>query len=218
MARYEPIRTGDGHHHHLVCDSCGTVTPFTDDGLEDAIRKLSRRVPMRVAEHEIVLHGACEVRRRLSARASRYRPQASKVVSPQRKGGTMSRRSTVAVCLTGAALFAAGPQLAQAGKGERHGKLKVKPKDVMVTQSVRVKGMGFARRAAVTLRECGRTFWIVPEEPCNTGNEVTVPLKKRLRRLRSHIAGPCQLRPRCSRLVPNRIQHLQLRRRHPLWP
>jgi Fur family transcriptional regulator, ferric uptake regulator len=60
MARYEPIRSGDGHHHHLVCDSCGTVTPFTDEGLETAIRKLSRRVPMRVAEHEIVLHGACQ--------------------------------------------------------------------------------------------------------------------------------------------------------------
>jgi len=60
MARYEPMRTGDGHHHHLVCDSCGTVTPFTDESLEAAIRKLSRRVPMEVAEHEIVLHGACQ--------------------------------------------------------------------------------------------------------------------------------------------------------------
>jgi Fe2+/Zn2+ uptake regulation proteins len=59
MTRYEPIRTGDGHHHHLVCDNCGTITPFTDDNLEDAIRKLSRRLPMRIAEHEIVLHGAC---------------------------------------------------------------------------------------------------------------------------------------------------------------
>jgi len=59
MARYEPLRTGEGHHHHLVCDNCGTVTPFTDEGLESAIRKLSRRVPMQVAEHEIVLHGAC---------------------------------------------------------------------------------------------------------------------------------------------------------------
>jgi Fur family transcriptional regulator, ferric uptake regulator len=59
MARYEPMRTGEGHHHHLVCDSCGIVTPFTDEGLENAIRKLSRRVPMQVAEHEIVLHGAC---------------------------------------------------------------------------------------------------------------------------------------------------------------
>ena len=59
MARYEPIRTGEGHHHHLVCDNCGTVTPFTDEKLESAIQELSRRVPMRVAEHEIVLHGAC---------------------------------------------------------------------------------------------------------------------------------------------------------------
>jgi Fur family transcriptional regulator, ferric uptake regulator len=59
MARYEAVRTGAGHHHHLVCDSCGTVTPFSDDGLEDAIRKLSRRVPMRVSEHEIILHGDC---------------------------------------------------------------------------------------------------------------------------------------------------------------
>jgi Fur family ferric uptake transcriptional regulator len=60
MARYEPIRTGDGHHHHLVCDSCGTVTPFTDNALETVIAKLSRRVPMHVADHEIVLHGSCE--------------------------------------------------------------------------------------------------------------------------------------------------------------
>jgi Fur family ferric uptake transcriptional regulator len=59
MARYEPIRTGDGHHHHLVCDSCGTIVPFTDSGLEHAIHTLSSRVPMRVAEHEVVLHGAC---------------------------------------------------------------------------------------------------------------------------------------------------------------
>jgi Fur family ferric uptake transcriptional regulator len=60
MARYEPVRGGDGHHHHLVCDNCGTVTPFTDNALETAIKNLSRRVPMRVAEHEIVLHGACK--------------------------------------------------------------------------------------------------------------------------------------------------------------
>ena len=59
MARYEPVRAGDGHHHHLVCESCGAVTPFTDHELEHTIRELSRRVPMRVNEHEIVLRGAC---------------------------------------------------------------------------------------------------------------------------------------------------------------
>ena len=59
MARYEPIRGEDSHHHHLVCDSCGTVMPFTDPDLERAIEQLSGRVPMRIDEHEIVLHGSC---------------------------------------------------------------------------------------------------------------------------------------------------------------
>jgi Fur family ferric uptake transcriptional regulator len=60
MARYEPVRAGAGHHHHLVCDSCGTVIPFSDPELEHAIEQISGRVPMRVADHEIVLHGACD--------------------------------------------------------------------------------------------------------------------------------------------------------------
>jgi len=61
MLRYEPLRSGSGHHHHLVCDRCGRLQPFTDDGLERAIRRLSDRVPLEVSEHEIVIHGACEV-------------------------------------------------------------------------------------------------------------------------------------------------------------
>jgi Fur family ferric uptake transcriptional regulator len=59
MARYEPIRGHHEHHHHLVCDSCGVVLPFSDPGLEHAIEALSARVPIDVTEHEIVLHGAC---------------------------------------------------------------------------------------------------------------------------------------------------------------
>lgn len=60
IVRYEPVRHGHGHHHHLVCDHCGRLQPFTDDGLERAIRRLSERLPLRVSEHEIVIHGACE--------------------------------------------------------------------------------------------------------------------------------------------------------------
>ena len=60
MVRYERAHDShEGHHHHLVCDSCGVVMPFSDDGLERAIEELSERVPLAVAEHEIVLHGAC---------------------------------------------------------------------------------------------------------------------------------------------------------------
>jgi Fur family ferric uptake transcriptional regulator len=60
IVRYEPLRHGPGHHHHLVCDHCGRLQPFTDDGLERAIRRLSERLPLRVSEHEIVIHGSCE--------------------------------------------------------------------------------------------------------------------------------------------------------------
>jgi len=60
MARFEPARRGRGHHHHLVCDRCGRLEPFSDEGLERAIRRVSERVPLEVSEHEVVLHGSCE--------------------------------------------------------------------------------------------------------------------------------------------------------------
>ncbi len=59
MVRYERVCEHEQHHHHLVCDECGLVMPFSDAGLERAIDSLSTRVPLTVSEHEIVLHGAC---------------------------------------------------------------------------------------------------------------------------------------------------------------
>ncbi len=59
MVRYERVCSHDEHHHHLVCDGCGLVMPFSDPGLERAISSLSRRVPLTVSEHEIVLRGEC---------------------------------------------------------------------------------------------------------------------------------------------------------------
>lgn len=60
MVRYERVCEHEEHHHHLVCDQCGVVIPFSDPALERAITSLSERVPLRVSEHEIVLHGACK--------------------------------------------------------------------------------------------------------------------------------------------------------------
>jgi Fur family transcriptional regulator, ferric uptake regulator len=60
MVRYERARDSAEHHHHLVCDECGLVTPFSDDALERAIAGISERVPLAVSEHEIVLHGSCD--------------------------------------------------------------------------------------------------------------------------------------------------------------
>ena len=59
MVRYERVHEHEGHHHHLVCDECGLVMPFSDAGLERAIDRLSKDVPLTVSEHEIVLHGYC---------------------------------------------------------------------------------------------------------------------------------------------------------------
>ena len=59
MVRYERCGGLEHHHHHLVCDGCGLVMPFSDPDLERAIGRLSRRVPLKVSEHEIVLHGCC---------------------------------------------------------------------------------------------------------------------------------------------------------------
>jgi Fur family transcriptional regulator, ferric uptake regulator len=59
MVRYERVCEHEEHHHHLVCDECGVVMPFSDKALESAIETLSQRVPLKVSEHEIVLHGSC---------------------------------------------------------------------------------------------------------------------------------------------------------------
>ena len=60
VARYEPQRHSAEHHHHLVCDGCGRLTPFQDDGLEQAIRRLAERVSFDVSDHDVTLHGCCE--------------------------------------------------------------------------------------------------------------------------------------------------------------
>ena len=59
ITRYEPVRVDDDHHHHLVCDTCGSLQPFTDEALERAVAIASQRVDLDVSEHEIVLHGTC---------------------------------------------------------------------------------------------------------------------------------------------------------------
>jgi Fur family ferric uptake transcriptional regulator len=60
IVRFEPLRHGAGHHHHLVCDRCGRLMPFADEALERELVRVSTRVPLRVAEHEVILRGACD--------------------------------------------------------------------------------------------------------------------------------------------------------------
>jgi Fur family ferric uptake transcriptional regulator len=58
-ARYEPVHRDGEHHHHVVCDDCGRVAAFEDEGLELALDRLSQRLGYEIAGHDVVLHGAC---------------------------------------------------------------------------------------------------------------------------------------------------------------
>jgi Fur family ferric uptake transcriptional regulator len=60
IARFEPARTDHAHHHHLVCDDCGRVEPFTDEPLERALERAAGRLGYALEQHDVVLRGACE--------------------------------------------------------------------------------------------------------------------------------------------------------------
>ncbi|HWO15246.1 MAG TPA: Fur family transcriptional regulator [Solirubrobacterales bacterium] len=57
-AGYERLDPGE-HHHHLVCEECGTLEPFADRRLERAIAAVSRASDFQVETHDVVLKGTC---------------------------------------------------------------------------------------------------------------------------------------------------------------
>ena len=59
IARFEPSHLDGEHHHHLVCDDCGKVEPFSDPGLEAALEQAAGRLDYGMRAHEVILHGSC---------------------------------------------------------------------------------------------------------------------------------------------------------------
>jgi Fur family ferric uptake transcriptional regulator len=55
--RYEPAH--EEHHHHVVCETCGKVEAFADDGLEQALQQVETRTGFAIAGHDVVLRGSC---------------------------------------------------------------------------------------------------------------------------------------------------------------
>ena len=49
----------DEHHHHFVCEKCGTLSPFSSEELERAIEAIGRDAEFTVAAHDVVLRGSC---------------------------------------------------------------------------------------------------------------------------------------------------------------
>jgi Fur family ferric uptake transcriptional regulator len=58
-AGFERVDPGGHHHHHIVCEHCGRVIAFEDDGLERAILALAERPDFNVSSHEVTLRGEC---------------------------------------------------------------------------------------------------------------------------------------------------------------
>jgi Fur family ferric uptake transcriptional regulator len=58
-AGYERVDPEGQHHHHLVCERCGRVVAFEDEGLERAIGALTMRPDFTVSSHEVTLRGEC---------------------------------------------------------------------------------------------------------------------------------------------------------------
>ena len=56
---FERLDPGGHHHHHIVCEQCGRVIAFEDDGLERAILELAKRPDFTVSSHEVTLRGEC---------------------------------------------------------------------------------------------------------------------------------------------------------------
>jgi Fur family ferric uptake transcriptional regulator len=59
ITRYELIDPAGVHHHHLLCNSCGSLVPFDDGDLERSIDRLSRRLGFNAHGHEVIVRGNC---------------------------------------------------------------------------------------------------------------------------------------------------------------
>jgi Fe2+ or Zn2+ uptake regulation protein len=65
FARFELAEELTGHHHHLVCNSCGAMTdvqlPHTvERQLDDVVVGLARKQGFMVSSHRIDILGRCE--------------------------------------------------------------------------------------------------------------------------------------------------------------
>lgn len=60
--RYEAASspTDTDHHHHLVCDRCGTIADFSGCMVDSMLEQTPLPNNFRVSSHTLTLHGTCE--------------------------------------------------------------------------------------------------------------------------------------------------------------
>ena len=70
-ARFELAGSGKGHHHHLVCTACNSITDYNDfideelGLLKETEKKLSKKYDFEINSHLIQFYGRCKKCRRV---------------------------------------------------------------------------------------------------------------------------------------------------------
>ena len=64
-ARYELAEDLTGHHHHVICTTCGMIRDFTLDSrlersLDSAFNEAARSAGLRPGHHDIEIYGVCD--------------------------------------------------------------------------------------------------------------------------------------------------------------
>jgi len=77
-----------------------------------------------------------------------------------------------AATVMGGALGAFGIGSAGASSGSPH--ITAHPNNVMVNTATKLIGRNFTPSTTYTVKECGKTFWIVPQNPCDSTNSIVV--------------------------------------------
>jgi hypothetical protein len=85
-------------------------------------------------------------------------------------------RLLASIVVAGSALMVWGPmsitQTAQASTVQPH--IAAHPNNLMVNTYTRLTGTGFPPDTTITIEDCGQTAWIAVQNPCTTGNTITV--------------------------------------------
>ncbi|MGL5575732.1 MAG: Fur family transcriptional regulator [Sarcina sp.] len=60
-SRYELANENENHrHHHLVCNSCGSVSEVEDDLLEELENEVERKYGFKIEDHSVKFFGICK--------------------------------------------------------------------------------------------------------------------------------------------------------------
>jgi Fur family ferric uptake transcriptional regulator len=56
QTRYEPESPGE-HHDHMVCNECGAILEFEDEGIENLQEQVASRLGFALEDHKMILFG-----------------------------------------------------------------------------------------------------------------------------------------------------------------